>query len=513
MSDHRHLFKSAGTVSIFTLGSRILGFIRDVVIAKAFGTGLAAQAFVVAFRVPNMLRDLVGEGATNAAVIPVLSECLARKDMREFWRLSAILLTWIVLILSALCAAGMLGAPLFVRLIAAGFVAEPEKFALTVSLTRILFPFIFLVGLSAFAMGVLNSLKQFALPAAGPCILNATMIVFGLWICPYFSEPVAGLAVAVLIGGALQVVVQFQAMYRQGFRVQIRGSLRHPAIRSIGKLMMPRIIGSSIYQLNVLLDTMFASFGSIVGEGAVAALYFANRLIQFPSALFGTALATASLPVLSRMAIADDMPRLKETLSLSLRSLIISLLPAAAGLFILARPIVEVLFEHGEFNTYSTRMTTIALQFYCLGMYAYSAARVVTSCFYALKDTLTPLKITFFCLMLNVAINLLLMRVLKVGAMALATSASSTVNFALLLFLLRRKIGPLGLRSLRRPLVRTLWVSAAMGGVCAQTHAACLAQGVRPPLSLTAAMGAGALCLALLGWAAGLFRGLRRHIL
>lgn len=508
MSEHKKLFKSAGVVSFFTLLSRILGFIRDVVIAKMFGTAAAAQAFVVAFRIPNTLRHLVGEGAANAAVIPVLSEYLDKKDNKEFWRIANLLLCCVVVILSAIACLGTMFAPSIVRVIAFGFVNDPEKLALTIKLTRIMFSFIFLIGLAAYLMGILNTLKHFAAPAAGSCFLNITMIIFGLYLCKYFEEPIVGLAIAVLIGGMLQLAIQIPVLIRKGFKFKWGFGFKHPAIKKMGKLLVPRMLGSSIYQLNVFIDTMFASLISIVGDGAIAALYYANRLIQFPTALFGNALATACLPTLSQKAINNDMKAFKKTVEVSLRTLLVLLIPSSIGLLVLAKPIISLLFERGMFDVNSTQMTSYALAFYCVGLFAYSGARVITSCFYALKDTVTPVKITFLCLIVNGVLNFLLMRKLQAGGLALATSFSSMINFFILIFLLRKKIGSLGLSDLIINTVKTLIVSLAMGVCCFISYMKSniyFGNGI----SLLISIISGILIFFLLGWNFKIFKDLK----
>ncbi len=507
MSEHKKLFKSAGIVSFFTLLSRILGFVRDVVIAKIFGTGAAVQAFVVAFRIPNTLRHLVGEGAANAAVIPVLSEYLDKKDNKEFWRVTNLLLSTVVIILAAISLLGTILSPLIVRIIAFGFVDDPAKMDLTIRLSRIMFSFIFLIGLSAYVMGILNTLKHFAAPAAGSCFLNITMIVFGLYLCRYFQEPIIGLSIAVLIGGVLQLIVQIPVLRKKGFRFGFKLDFKHPAIKKIGGLLLPRMLGSSIYQLNVFIDTMFASLGQIVGEGAIAALYYANRLIQFPTALFGSALATACLPTLSQQAIANDMNGLKKTIEVSLRSLLVLLIPSSVGLLVLSEPIIRLLFERGEFGVLSTQMTSFAMAFYCVGLFAYSGARVITSCFYALKDTVTPVRITFLCLIINSVFNFLLMHVLQAGGLALATSISSIANFFILIFLLRRKIGNLGLVSLIVNTLKTFLISLLMGGFCLWAYSyscAFFSNG----LSLLISIIGGIIIFFMLGWYFKIFKGI-----
>ncbi|MBU4305502.1 MAG: murein biosynthesis integral membrane protein MurJ [Candidatus Omnitrophica bacterium] len=509
MSEHKKLFRSAGVVSFFTLLSRILGFLRDIIIAGLFGTGTAAEAFVVAFRIPNTLRHLIGEGATNAAVIPILSEYLETDNKEEFWRVAHILLNLLVVILVLISIAGIIFAPGIVRIIAFGFGEDAAKLALTIKLTRVMFSFIFFIGLTAYLMGVLNTLKHFAAPAASSCFLNISMIFFGLCLCGRFKEPVVGMAIAVLIGGFLQFIVQVPILMKKGFRLIFPLRFYHPAIKRITGLLLPRIVGSSIYQINIFIDTMFASLGSIVGQGAVAVLYFAHHLVQFPTALFGTAMATASLPTMSRQAIANDLDSLKKTLEMSLRTMLILLIPSTVGLFVLARPIIRALFEHGKFDAASTNITSLVLMSYCVGLFAYSGARVTTSCFYALRDTVTPVKITFGCLVINIIFNVMLMFPLKACGLALATSISSSVNFFLLIAALRAKIGALGLRSLVVYSGRIIIASAFMGAACLLGYYFFFRLFKSTALSLSAAIICGMLTYLLSGWRLGIFKGLR----
>ncbi len=509
MSEHKKIFKSAGTVSMFTLLSRILGFIRDVVIASYFGTRTAAQAFVVAFRIPNTLRHLIGEGAANSAVIPVLSEYLGKEDKEEFWKLSGVLLNILSIILFFITIAGILLAPLIVRIIAFGFSDDPAKLALTIKLTRIMFSFIFFIGLTAYAMGVLNTLKHFAVSAAGSCLLNITMIAFGLYFCRYFAQPIVGMAYAVLIGGFLQLLVQIPVLIKKGFRLRFPLSFRHPEVSRIGSLLFPRMLGSSIYQLNIFADTMFGSLGRIVGEGAIAALYYANRLIQFPTAIFGIAITTATLPTLSELAVNGETQKLKDTLMLSVKAMVFLLIPSSVGLFVLSGPIIRVLFEHGQFDAGSTYITTIALMAYCFGLFAYSGARLITSCFYALKDTRTPVKVTFICLIINVVLNFALMWKLKVAGIALATSISSFANFLMLVYVLKKRLGTLGFRKVKDTFVSVSLASIVMGLVCWYVYNYSL-RSLSCTLSLAASILSGVCMFSLICWRLGLFGILKR---
>lgn len=444
MSTHKSLAKSAGIIGLGILLSRILGFLRDIVIAFVFGTLVPAQAFVVAFRIPNLLRDLVAEGAANAAFVPILSEYATKKTRKEFWELAEVVLNSMIIVLLGISLLGILFAPVIVRAIAPGFVKDPEKLQLTIQLTQFMFPYIFFIGLTAYATGVLNSLKHFTTPAFSQPLWNVALILSALFLCPKLKVPVMGLAIGVLVGGILQLSVQVLPLLNSGLSLPKLNRFKHPASSDIGRLLLPRVFGASIYQINIFVDTMLASLSRIVGEGAVAALYYSNRLWQFPLAIFGTAWAQAMLPTLSEHAAEEDINKFKDTLSFSLRSVFFITIPAAIGLLILSTPIVQVLFERGSFDRYSTQITSVALFYYSLGLFAYAGVKILVSAFYSLKDTKTPVKIALAVLILNIILNIVLMYPLKVGGLALATSISSAVNFILLFYLLRKKIGPLG---------------------------------------------------------------------
>ena len=445
MKENKSLIKSTRTISAATLASRILGFIRDMVIAKFFGTGVRAQAFVVAFRIPNLMRSLVGEGGTNSAVVPVLSRLHEQGETEEFWQVANCLLNILIVLLMGLVLLGILFAPYIVRAIAPGFIQNPEKLYLTIRLARLLFPYLLLISLSAYAMAVLNSLKNFSLPALAPCMLNISLIVSALIFCPRLKEPVDGLVIGVLIGGTLQLIIQVPLLLKKGlFKKRKTFRLIHPKVKEIGRLFLPRTLGIAVYQLNLFVDTIFASLALIVGEGAPAALQFANRIVQFPLALFGVALAQAALPTISGLAAKKDFTQIKDTVTFSLRSVFTMMVPATVGIMILARPLVKVIFERGSFTTYSTGVTSFALLFYCLGLTGYAGTKMLANCFYSLKDTFTPSRIAAIALGINVILNLILMRPLKMGGLALATAISVTVNFVLLLLILRKRIGKFG---------------------------------------------------------------------
>lgn len=465
----KHLIKSTGVIAFATAISRILGFARDIVIANFFGTSMAAQAFFVALRIPNSLRDLVGEGATNAAIVPVLTEYKAKGDKKEFLRISKVLFNVSFTSLSVLTLIGIVISPLMVRLIAPGFIRDFSTLQLTVQLNRAIFPYLILIGLTAYTTGVLNAQKHFAGPAFGPCLLNVALISAGLWLCPKIGA--MGLVVGVLTGGILQLALNIVVMYRKSITIDFREGFRHPAVKKIGALLIPRVFGSAVYQINTLVDMMLASLSWIVGSGAVAALYYANRLIQFPLAIFGLALAQAALPKMSHEFSTNDITKLKDTLSFSLRMTFLIMIPASVGLAVLGMPIIRMLFQRGEFTNYSTYITNSALFFYAFGLCAYSGIKLLVTCFYSMHDTMTPVKTALISMILNVALNLILMWPMKLAGLALATSISATVNFLVLYFILKKRIGHLGTNRIIDSFVRVLLSGIIMGIVLMLTSA------------------------------------------
>ncbi len=460
----RETVRSASTIGIATLASRILGFIRDILVARLFGTSAPAEAFAVAFRLPNVLRDLVGEGAANAAFVPVLTEHRRRRP-EEFWVVTGTLINLMAVALAVVAFLGWLMAPWVVRVTAPGFLADPETFTLTVRLTRWLFPYLWFIGLTALATGILNTLNHFTVPAYGPCLLNLAMIV-SVCLAPRFPEPVVVLAIGVLVGGALQLGVQLPLLWRRGWLPGQPRRLTHPVVPQALRLLGPRALGSCVYQLNVLVDTVCASLSSIVGHGAVAALYYANRLFQFPLAIVGTALAQASLPLLSSQALDASPAPLKRSMEGLLKMTWFLALPSTVGLVLLGRTIVAVLFQHGEFTAYSTRITAQALVWYSIGLAAYMGVKILTNTCYALQDTRTPVRTAAVALAINALLNLALMGPMGVGGLALATSVASGCNFVMLWRHLRRTLGALDEPSLWRSARRVLIASACMGAVC-----------------------------------------------
>ena len=431
-------------------------------IARMFGVYLYAQAFVIAFRIPNLFRDFIGEGASNAAIVPVLSEYNLKHSKEEFWELANILLNLLLVILSVITILGVIFSPLIVRLMAPGFISFPEKLEATIRLNRIIFPFILLIGLAAYAMAVLNSLKNFTVSAFAPCLLNMTIIVCAL----FFGEGIKGLATGILLGGLLQLAVQVPVLYKKGFKPRPIFNFKHPGVIQIKRLMLPRLASSSIYQLNNFVDSIFGSLVAIVGDGGVAVLYFAYRLIQFPIGIFSNALAQAILPTFSTQALEGNHDNLKLTLCLGLRAVFFVLLPASAIFMVLAYPLVSTLFGGGRFDFNSGLLTSNALFFYSIGLGAYGGTKILQSCFFALKDTLTPTKIAFLSLMMNIIFNAILMFPLKIGGLALATSISGIISFLTLFFILSKRLRGFGEGKIIYSFLRILAASLCMAAVC-----------------------------------------------
>jgi putative peptidoglycan lipid II flippase len=458
----RSVAKSATIIGLATLSSRILGFIRDMVIARLFGVYLYAQAFVVAFKIPNLFRDLAGEGAANAAFVPVFSEYTVKHSKEEFWELANVVLNLLLVILTAITFLGIVFSPVLVKLIAPGFISDPYKLATTIKLNRIIFPYILLVCLAAYAMAILNSLRHFSVPAFAPCFLNISIVVFAL----IFGEGIKGLSLGVLVGGALQLLVQIPVLYKKGFRLKLFRSFKHPQAKVIARLMLPRLLSSAIYQLNNFVDSIFGSLLRIVGEGGVAGLYFAYRLILFPLGIFSNSLSQALLPTFSAQALEVNYDRLRSSLSFGLRATFFVILPSSVIFMVLSGQIVSTIFGGGKFDTYSASVTAEVLFFYSIGLFAYASTKILQSCFFALKDTITPTKISALSLILNIILNSLLIFPLKLSGIALATSISGTISCLILFFILKKRISPFKAEAVYSSFLKILMASIGMGIVC-----------------------------------------------
>jgi putative peptidoglycan lipid II flippase len=456
----------AGRVSLATMASRVLGLVREQVMAAFFGAGLATDAFNVAFRVPNLLRDLFAEGALSAAFVPTFTETDHRQGRAEAWRLGAQVMNALVVALALVTVLGWIIAPWLVRALAPGFEKVPGKLELTVVLSNIMLPFLLLIALAAAAMGMLNSVRRFTVPALAPLFLNLGMVVGAIALIPVFralGQPtILAMAVGVLIGGFLQFAVQVPTLWKLGWRPAWPPALTHPGVKRIATLMLPATIGLAATQLNIFVNTILAS---LLVQGSVSWLSYAFRLMQLPIGVFGVALATVSLPTVSRHAVTGDLVALRGTLSDALRLVFALTLPATFGLWALAEPLVQLLYQHGRFAAFDTNQTAMALAAYCLGLCAYAAVKVLVPAFYALGDTRTPVVASFLSVVVNLTGNLLLMRPLGHVGLALSTSLTMLFNFAQLSYAMRRKLKRLEGRRMGRTFARTALASAAMGAL------------------------------------------------
>ena len=486
-AENIRLTRAAVTVALATLLSRLLGFVRDAMIAWCFGTGFGSDAFLAAFRIPNLFRRLFGEGTLSSAFVPVLTETLWKSGHSEARLLTAAAARVLSGLLIILCLAGMAACPWIVRLITPGFVGP--KLELTVSLTRIMFPYLFAAGMAALCMGTLNVFGNFAAPALAPALLNIAMIVSMLAAVRLGGRPEYGLAAAVLVGGAGQLALQLPFLARHRLPVWRRARAFHPALKRVARLMIPAVLGGAVYQINVLVGTLLASF---LPEGSVSYLYYAERLLEFPLGIVAMAGATAVLPSLAREAATGDAQALRSTFGYALRMVSFITLPAMAGLILLGEPMVVLLFQRGQFGAESARLTSQALLYYAVGLWAFSAMRIVVAAFFALQDSRTPVRVAAISILANAVLGAVLMRPLAHAGIALAASLASFLNLALLLLALRKTLTAVDWRAMGASLGRSLsstLVMAAGVEVLARTVmgnrpatfaglAACMAAGV-----------------------------------
>ncbi len=430
------LIRNTLVVSAMTLLSRILGFTRDLILARVFGAGGEMDAFFVAFKIPNFLRRLFAEGAFSLAFVPVLGEYRAQREQDEVRELVRRVAGTLAGILSLVSLVGVFASPLIVMLFAPGFIDEPAKFDLTAQMLRITFSYILFISLVAFASGILNTYGKFALPAFAPVLLNVVMISAAWWATPYFDLPVMALAWAVAVAGVVQLLVMFPALRRMNLLDWPRWGWRHEGVQRILKLMGPAILGSSVAQINLLLDTIIASF---LVTGSVSWLYYSDRMVEFPLGVFGIALSTVILPSLSRSHATADPVRFQSLLDQSLRWVMLLGVPAALGLFLLSGPIMVALFQYDEFAAHDARMAALSLMAMTLGLPAFILIKVLAPAFYARQDTRTPVRIAIIAMISNMGLNLLFVLPMLYfqiegphAGLALATTVSAWLNAWLL---------------------------------------------------------------------------------
>ena len=431
----RGLFGSMATTGANTLLSRVLGFVRDVVIARAFGASAEADAFFVAFRIPNLLRRLFAEGAFSQAFVPVLSEYRERRGPEEVRELVACVSGGLGSVLLGVSALGVAAAPLLVLLFAPGFLGAGTQYDLTVQMLRITFPYIFFISLTSFAAGILNASGRFGVPAFTPVLLNLSLIGATLWLAPRMAEPVLALAVGVLIAGVAQLA--FQLPFLAALRLLVAPRLRwaHEGVKRIMRLILPAVFGASVAQINVLIDTLIASF---LVAGSISWLYFSDRVVEVPLGVFGIAIATVILPALSARYARQEEEAFSRTLDWALRCVVLIAVPSALGLAMLSLPILATIFHHGAFTGRDVEMSSLSLVAYAFGLAGFMLVKVLAPGFFARQDTRTPVRIGVVALLANVVFNLALVLPLRHAGLALATALSAYLNAALLLLALRR---------------------------------------------------------------------------
>jgi putative peptidoglycan lipid II flippase len=496
------LARSAGLTGAATLFSRILGLLRDQVLAAIFGASNDMDAFIVAFRIPNLVRDLFGEGAMSAAFIPTFTRRLTLDGKENAWRLGNNLLSALLVVTGAVVVAGMVFAGPLVTAYAEDFSRVPGKLELTIRLTRIMLPFLTMVAVAAAVMGMLNSLHHYFVPALAPAMFNIATLVCAFAVVPLMPSlglpAIAAIAIAALLGGVLQVLVQWPALRREGFRYRFVLDFHDPGLRQILMLMGPGTIGLAATQVNLFVNTLLATSQ---GTGAVSWLSYAFRLMYLPIGLFGVSIATAALPAVSRYAAVGDEDGVRRTSAEAVAMMMVLNVPATLGLVALADPIVRLLFERGQFTPSDTASTAAALRFYAVGLVGYATARIVSPVFYAIGRSRVPVAVSLCTIALNIAANLALVRIMGFRGLALGTSLAMLVNGIALLFLLRHRLHGIDERHLTVTLCKILIAALIMAAVSSAVVRGAI--GVIPgggsvaqALRLFAAIGAGLVALA-----------------
>jgi putative peptidoglycan lipid II flippase len=458
------LARSAGLISIATMASRVLGVARDMVLAALFGAGREMDAFNVAFRVPNLLRDLFAEGAMTAAFVPTFTRTLTTEGRDRAWRLGNLVMNALLLVTGVLVLIGIVFAFPITRAIAGEYAAVPGKLELTTQLTRVMLPFLTTVAVAAAMMGMLNSLHKFFIPALSPAMFNVATIFCAVALVPLMPyvglQPIVAIAIGTLLGGVGQIALQWPTLRREGFRYQAVLNFRDADLREVLRLMGPGTLGLAAVQINVFVNTYLATTQE---QGAVSWLNYAFRLMYLPIGLFGVSIATAALPEISRHAAKQDEASMRRTISGALRLMLMLNVPATIGLIVLADPIISVLLERGHFRPYDTAATAAALMFYAPGLVGYSAVKIASPSFYSLRDSRTPVTVSVISVLVNLGLNLALIRVIGYRGLALGTALAAMFNATALLWLLRRRLNGLDGRRVTISFAKILVASLVMG--------------------------------------------------
>lgn len=460
MDTQKRIAKAAGIMSVATFISRVLGYVKDMILAGYFGATGISDTFFVAFRIPNLLRELFAEGSMSSAFIPVLTEYQTKQGHDEANRLARATFTFIIIVVGAICVIGIILAPAIVALIAPGFVKIPEKFSQTVMLTRVMFPFLLFISLAAFVMGALNTRRVFFVPALAPAMLNVTIIATILISSSLFSQPIIAVAVGVTLGGFMQFAFQIPSFIKKKYDLRPSFGFRHQGLKKMSLLILPATMGMAVAQINIFVSTILASY---LPQGSITYLYYSMRLVQFPIGVFGVAMGMAILPMLSEHAARGETDKLREDFSFSLRLLFFITIPAMAGLAALREPIVNLLFQRGVFDYKAAAGTADALFFYSIGIWAVVGVRVITATFYSLQDTKTPVKVAVIAMAANIVMSMLLMGPLKHSGLALANSIASGINFILLFYSLRKKLGRVDAAKIIASFIKICIASGIMG--------------------------------------------------
>ncbi|MBI4689175.1 MAG: murein biosynthesis integral membrane protein MurJ [Nitrospirae bacterium] len=460
MDEKRNITRAAGLMSVATFISRILGYVKDMILAVYFGATGLSDTFFVAFRIPNLLRELFAEGAMSSAFIPVLTEHRTKQGEEEAKRLVKITFTFIFIFVGLFCLVGIVFTPSIVTVIAPGFLKTPEKFSLAVLLTRVMFPFLLFISLAALVMGALNTRRVFFIPALAPAMLNISIIITVLLLASQMEQPIIAVAIGVILGGLMQFAFQLPTFFKNGYSLKPEYDFRHPGLKKMSILILPATMGMAVAQINIFISTILASY---LPEGSITYLYYSMRLIQFPIGIFGVAMGMAVLPTLSEHAVKGDIDSLRDDFSFALRLLFFITIPAMAGLIALREPIVNILFQRGRFDYAATVGTSQSLLFYSLGIWAVVGVRIVTASFYSMQDTKTPVKIAVAALLTNIIMSVILMKPLKHSGLAFANAIASGVNFFLLFYFLRKKLKRLDARRIIMSFVKILFASSVMG--------------------------------------------------
>jgi putative peptidoglycan lipid II flippase len=466
LTEKKQILKSASIISLITIISRILGYVRDQRIALLLGTTVAADAYALAYRIPNLFRRLVAEGSMTASFIPVFTGYMREKSQEEVWDFANRLFWTLALVAAVITVLGMVFSPSVVHVFSGKNLAGDQA----VHLNRIIFPYLFFISMAALAMGILNCFHVFGLPAATPVVLNIATILFSIGaVWRYFKDPATSIAVGVLVGGVLQFLIQVPALIEKGMRFDFGISFSHPAIKNVARLMIPRLFGIGIGQINLLVDTRFATAAKMPA-GSLAALYFADRVMELVLGGYAIAVATAILPMMSHQAAARDFEALKKTLTFSVRIVAFITIPAALGLMILREPIVRMLFQHGQFLAESTKLTARALLYYAVGLPALASVKLIVPAFYSTKDTKTPVVVASMSLVINIALNIVFLQFffkrVQNGGPALATAIACFFDFFALFIIFRLRYGALGIMEILHSFSKVFACSAIMGVAC-----------------------------------------------